>query len=243
MIYSEADPCAALQPYIHSYWKLKGDMQDSQWERIFPDGRPGIVINLGDDCITDNGQTVMEHGKTYAVGAMTSFKESFIGSDTNLLGVCLKPGTFSSLYTFAPQKELTNATVEFDRRLSFDTSRIMKEGEGYLNRFFTGRMGDRDLNLQHILDDISACRGNLNIRELASRNCTTVRQLERNFATHIGLTPKEYSSIIRLQNTMAQLEKSKAASLSEIAFDCGYYDHAHLANEIKKFTGLTPTQL
>lgn len=32
-------------------------------------------------------------------------------------------------------------------------------------------------------------------------------------------------------------------SLLDIAFECGYYDHSHLTNEIKRITGLTPTQL
>ncbi|WP_432714588.1 AraC family transcriptional regulator [Pedobacter sp.] len=32
-------------------------------------------------------------------------------------------------------------------------------------------------------------------------------------------------------------------SLTQIAFASGYYDQAHLCNEIKEYAGLTPTQL
>lgn len=243
MDYSEVKPCSALQPYIHSFWQLQGGGDDSQWERIFPDGSPGIVINLGDDCVTDNGRTKMEHGKTYVVGAMTTFKESFIKSDTNLLGVCIKPGIFPSLYSYASQKELTDSTVEFERYLSFDTLRIMKDREGYLNKFFVDRANDIDFDFQRILQDISFFKGRLSVREIASRNCITMRQLERIFSVKVGLSPKEYSNIIRFKNTMAQIEYSKDKSLSEIAFECGYYDHAHLTNEIKKLSGRTPSEL
>jgi hypothetical protein len=64
-------------------------------------------MNLGDTCLTDNGLVSMEFGKTYVVGAMTSFKDSFIDCNTHLLGVCLKPATFGKFFNYAPQNELT----------------------------------------------------------------------------------------------------------------------------------------
>ncbi|MCH5685255.1 hypothetical protein LWM68_13975 [Niabella sp. W65] len=86
MKYRELKPCITLEPYIHSFWELKGDDTDNQWQRNFPDGCPGLVVNLGNACITDNGAVRMDFGKTYAVGMMTSFKDSFIEADTHLLG-------------------------------------------------------------------------------------------------------------------------------------------------------------
>ncbi len=103
MKHKEIKPCPELAPFIHSFWELKGGENDGQWERNFPDGCPGLVINLGDTCITDNGAVPMDYGKTYVVGAMTTFKDSFINSDTHLLGVCIKPATFSNLCNYAPQ--------------------------------------------------------------------------------------------------------------------------------------------
>lgn len=243
MTYLETVPTPALQPYIHSYWQLTGDTTDNQWERIFPDGCPGIVVNLGDNCFTDNGSSKMEHGKTYVVGAMTSFKESFVNPDTNLIGVCLKPGIFSCLYKYASQKELVNSTIEFDRCQSFDTALVLKNNVQYFNKFYTERAKQIDVNFQRVLYDISLSKGRHSISQLAGRHCTTVRQLERMFAVNIGLSPKEYSNIVRFQNAMKHIVSSKEKSLSEIAFECGYYDHAHLAHEVKRLSGLTPSLL
>lgn len=79
-----------------------------------------------------------------------------------------------------------------------------------------------------------------------SLNCvcdhTIIRQLERNFKKHIGLSPKEYSNIIRFQNALS-LIKNENRSLLDIALECGYYDHSHLVNEIKRNTGFPPSQL
>ncbi|QEC52674.1 helix-turn-helix protein [Anseongella ginsenosidimutans] len=243
MKYHEVKPCTALESHIHAFWELNGDESACKWERIFPDGCPGMVINLGAPCKTDNGSAVMEHGKTYVVGTMTSFKDSLIDSDTHLLGVCLKPAVFSSFYTYAPQNELTNNTVEFDLGLSFDFGKIMSDPVPYLNSFFSTRKRDKHAPLQSVLTDIHQSKGRYSISVLAKRNHTTVRQLERDFKTHIGVTPKEYSAIIRFQAALSLLNTANhKRNLAAVAFECGFYDHAHLSNEMKRRTGLAPSQ-
>ncbi|WP_264538162.1 helix-turn-helix domain-containing protein [Flavobacterium sp. N1736] len=244
MEYKETKTCIELAPYIHSFWELKGDNSDNQWERIFPDGCAGLIINLGESCKTDNGNVSMDYGKTYVVGAMTSFKDTFIDAETHLLGVCLKPATFSNFYKYAPQNELTNSTIEFDRRHSFNIEKIVKDPSYYLNNFFYDRFRNKNRPLQSVIEEIHNANGQLSIYEIAKRNCITVRQLERNFKMHIGITPKEYSNIVRFQNALSIIKKSaNEQSLLDIAFECGFYDHSHLTNEIKRNTGLAPSQL
>ncbi|WP_421978605.1 DUF6597 domain-containing transcriptional factor [Roseivirga seohaensis] len=244
MEYKETKPDKELSPFIHSYWELKGDGQDGQWERNFPDGCAGLVINLGETCLTDNGYVSMEFGKTYAVGTMTSFKDSFIEKNTHLLGVCLKPAAFTNFYNYAAQSEFTDNTVEFEKSLSFNVDKVIEDRFDYLNLFFTNRTKGKKSPLQLVIDDIHSSHGQLSIYDLSKRNCTTVRQLERSFKTHIGISPKEYSNIIRFQNAMNIIKNSKEnRSLLDIAFECGYYDHSHLANEIKRNTGLSPSQV
>ncbi|MGN7785820.1 DUF6597 domain-containing transcriptional factor [Niabella sp. 22666] len=244
MEYKKIKPYKELEPFIHFYWELKGNEPEGQWERVFPDGCAGIVMNLGNPCITDNGSVSMEFGKTYIVGAMTSFKDSFIDSDTNLLGVCLKPATFSNFYSHTSQNELTNDTVEFERSQSFNVDRIFDNPFNYLDIFFNDRLKSKNNQLQSVINDIHLTNGQIGVYELSKRNFTTVRQLERNFKKLIGISPKEYSNIIRFQYALGLIKNSdKNRSLFEIAFECGYYDHSHLTNEIKRNTGLSPSQL
>lgn len=244
MEHKEIKPCLELQPFIHSFWELKGEESDSQWERIYPDGCPGLIVNLGDTCTTDNGFVTMEFGKTYVVGSMTSFKDSFINTNTHLVGVCLKPTTFSSFYSYASLNEITDKTIEFDKTLSFNIDKTIKDPEYHFNKFLTDRIRKKDSLLQPVLECIHNSNGKLSIYELAKMNFTTVRQLERNFKTHIGISPKEYSNIVRFQNALSIIKSShNKRSLLDIAFECGYYDHSHLANEIRRNTGLSPTEL
>jgi len=244
MNHREIKPCKNLEPFIHSYWELKGEEPDRQWERTFPDGCSGLVINLGDTCFTDNGSVAMEFGKTYVVGAMTSFKESFIREDTHLLGVCFRPAAFSDFYKYASQNELVDSTVEFDRATSFNLDKILKDPYNYLNRFYTDRLNAENNQLHSVINEIHAAKGQISISELSKRHFTTVRQLERRFKKYIGLSPKEYANIIRFQNALSMIRSSdEGRSLLDIAYECGYFDHSHLTNEIKRNTGLLPSSL
>lgn len=244
MEYKEIKPCAALEPFIHCFWELNGSGHDRQWERNFPDGCPGLAMNLGDTCVTDNGSVSMELGKTYVVGTMTSFKDSFIDSNTHLLGVCFKPATFANFYRYASQHELTDQSIELERADSFCIDSILKDPSRYLNGFFTDRIKHQHHPLREIIADIHSSGGQLSISELSKRNRTNARQLERHFKMHIGISPKEYSNIIRFQHALNVIRNSgEKRSLLDIAFECGYYDHSHLTNEIRRNTGLSPSQL
>ncbi|MRT17762.1 AraC family transcriptional regulator [Vitellibacter sp. q18] len=244
MKYKKIKPFKELEPYIHFYWELKGTEVERQWERVFPDGCAGIVMNLGDICLTDNGFTKMEFGKTYVVGAMTSFKDTFIDNDSHLIGVCLKPATFANFYSYTPQYELTNDTVEFEKSNSFYVDKIIENPFNYFDHFYSERIITKANQLQTVINDIHSTNGQISIYELSRRHFTTVRQLERKFNRFIGLSPKEYSNIIRFQNALSLIKKSNQnLSLLDISFECGFYDHSHLSNEIKRITGLSPSLL
>lgn len=244
MEYKKTKPHKELEPFIQFYWELKGIETGRQCERVFPDGQAGIVMNLGHNCLTDNGSATMEFGKTYVVGAMTSFKDSFIDDDTNLLGVCFKPATFTNFYKYGSEDVLTNDTVEFEKSNSFNVDKILHNPLDYLNHFYSDRLINKHNPLQPILNDIHATKGQISVSQLSKQNFTTVRQLERSFKRHVGLSPKEYSNIIRFQNALNIIKNSdENRSLLDIAFECGYYDHSHLTNEIKRNTGMVPSQI
>lgn len=186
----------------------------------------------------------MDFAKTYVAGAMTSFKDSFIHANTHLVGICLKPGAFSNFYRYVSQHELRDKTIQLDNKHSFDIAKLIKNPVCYLNEFFSSRLQNRNGLLQSVIDSIHQSNGQLSINEMAKRNFITVRWLERHFKMHIGVTPKEYSNIVRFQNALSKIKNASCGkSLSDVALECGYYDQAHLTNEIKRNTGLAPSQL
>ena len=91
------------------------------------------------------------------------------------------------------------------------------------------------------ISDIIHSGGSVSVNELAKRSFLSIRQFERNFKTFSGFTPKLYSRIIRFQTATQQYGNSQK-SLTDIAYDCGYYDQSHFIHDFKQFSGYHPKQ-
>lgn len=66
------------------------------------------------------------------------------------------------------------------------------------------------------------------------------KRLIGRFNEVFGLPPKALARMIRFDRVSAIVRKEPAASWSETAQRCGYFDQAHLIRDCRQFTGLTP---
>lgn len=62
--------------------------------------------------------------------------------------------------------------------------------------------------------------------------------LQKSFKKNIGLTPLEYLTAIRIENSKKLFYTD--APLVEIALDSGFYDQSHFTHSFKKYVGVTP---
>ena len=61
------------------------------------------------------------------------------------------------------------------------------------------------------------------------------------FRAEVGLSPKAYARVRRLQAALRQLAAGPISG-ARIAADVGYFDQAHFVREFRSFTAMTPTQ-
>jgi AraC family transcriptional regulator len=64
--------------------------------------------------------------------------------------------------------------------------------------------------------------------------------VSRSFRRTLGCTFREYLTLIRIRRA-TDLLKQSSTHITEIAFACGFSDHAHFTRTFKRVTGLTPT--
>lgn len=83
--------------------------------------------------------------------------------------------------------------------------------------------------------------GLINIETIASFACLSRKQYERTFADYIGSSPKQFLRIVRFQNTLREKQKNRNINLTELAYNCGFFDQSHMINEFKLISGKTPT--
>ncbi|MBN9379132.1 MAG: AraC family transcriptional regulator [Chitinophagaceae bacterium] len=237
MQYITTPPHPALTPYIDAYWSVNGAGHGTVTNRILPDGCVDIIFNVGED------DQVMKSGKAYLVGTMTRTIESMVNPDTHLVGVRFKPAAFSVFYKFSSLHEITDRAIECEKGLAPALACMKAPTEGW-NKFFLEKVSEPGHALFPILEDIQRRHGQVRVEELTRRHFVTARQLERSFKYYTGISPKEFINQARFRHALQAIRhRQPGKDLADIAFACGYYDQAHLSNEIRRYSGTMPSQL
>ena len=93
--------------------------------------------------------------------------------------------------------------------------------------------------VEHAIKIIENSKGQIKAQDIAHEVCLGIKQFERTFSKYVGVNPKKFASIVRFQNVIQMKSKHKK-SMSQLAFDNGYYDQSHFIHDFKSLTGLTP---
>lgn len=233
-----------LTSFIDAYWEITCEESVSSVIKALPDGCVDIIINLGDDFVIENENIVLKSEKAYLAGAITSCKEVNTLRETRLIGVRFKPGAFSHFYAFSSLHEATNNFVELSNDFVPKLNSFSSDISSTFDSYYYNKLIQTKNSLLPVIETINKHRGNVSVIELADRHFTTVKQLERHFKYQIGLSPKEFLNTVRYKFAQQLILMSQPRRpLYDIAYECGYYDQAHLCKEIKKYTGVVPSSL
>jgi transcriptional regulator GlxA family with amidase domain len=80
--------------------------------------------------------------------------------------------------------------------------------------------------------------GRASIQSLTRIAGVSVRQIERQFREDVGLSPKLFSRIIRLQVALRRVRAG--APLPEVAVASGYCDQAHMTRDFRRLAAMSP---
>ena len=82
----------------------------------------------------------------------------------------------------------------------------------------------------------------LSVGELAARHGLTHRRVIEIFDRTVGLKPKMFHRVRRLRRVFAMVQQSPRPTWTTIAHRCGYFDQAHLINDFRSLTGVSPRE-
>jgi AraC-like DNA-binding protein len=244
MAYFEIQPHPVLKHYIDAYWISEITENALHRTKILPDGCVDIIFNIEDDYRTEIGSVLMKSETAYLIGTMMNFKEYQTIGKAKILGIRFKPAAFSYFFKLSSLHEFTNQSIELKNMDLPLVYAIDENTSAYLDRFFLRKLSPPKYSILPIIKDIKLQNGQLKVGELAKKYFTTPRQLERHFKSSVGVSPKDFISLVRYQFANQIIKNNNSLKcLAEIAFESGYYDHAHFTKEIKRFTGSAPSQL
>lgn len=253
MNYEFAKPSIVLQPYIKQYWAIENalDKGTIHSQRVIATGLPELLFYFGNRPTSD--QRIIE-GNTLLNGQQNDYYDLLISDTLSMFTITFHPSGLSHFLKI-PLSELQNQTLLFeyiDKASSQQLEEQLWEATSFRQRieiveaYFLKRLNNQPISVDHqrmihTTELIKSSKGIVSIDFLASKACLSRKQYERKFLAHIGISPKQFLKIIRFQNAIHL--KQLNLSLTELAFETGYYDQSHFINEVKELTGQTPKKL
>jgi AraC-like DNA-binding protein len=229
---------------VPALYSLEQRIDSVKQEIIVPDGCLDIIFEVDKQTNDYN---------CFIVGMMS--KPIFTSPDFSkkqIYAIRFNPGGAYSFFKndlddFTDLKvDFKNVSKNLEKKLAaiFLSKNSLYEKIKYLDAFFLRRFIEWGQNavIMNSLTNIFSAKGNMEIKKLAQGQYVSERQLNRLFKQWIGLSPKEFTRIIRFQNALRNIMLADNVNWSSLAVESGYHDQAHFISEFKAFTGITPTQ-
>ncbi|MGZ3833981.1 MAG: AraC family transcriptional regulator [Mucilaginibacter sp.] len=244
MKYAEYHPKDPLKKFIDAYYVLETDaLYKPVARRVFADGCTEIFINIGTSTPHVNLFTPLSPGNIYLGGTMTIANIVSSVPNSTFVGIRFKPAGFSAFYNL-PVDKIVDQIIEFPDKELMAIIDLDDQLVERLDKFFQAKLRNSTASIIPIAETIDRHKGLVSVDFIASKHNVSIRTLERVFGRTIGIPPKEFIKIIRFQYAHKRLLKNNSGeSLLSIACEMGYYDHSHLARDIKKYSGLNPSEI
>jgi AraC-like DNA-binding protein len=239
IFYQEYYPREEFQEHIYCYWTLTSakEIPINFTFHGIPDGCIDIFFNKN------------RYDKLFLVGLADSPVIHRLNTKPNYFGIRFMPGMINHFFSL-PLPDIYKQSIPFETITSnkFSTfeeqlllSNTLDEKIEICEDFLISQLNKSSYKENAIfrkcIDTIYLSNGNISMSKLAEDTNTSNRQIRRIFNSHLGLTPKLFSRVIRFQNCCQQLSRNKNIPKIELALASGYYDQAHFINDFKHFFG------
>jgi AraC-like DNA-binding protein len=240
-VYREFPPSPKFAAHIECFWH-HSSVEPVRDYRVLPDGCSDIIFE----------QPARDYGGLAIVGTMTHAHAFDIPARQSTFGVRFRPG-------MAPRLLRVPGSLAVDRSIPLTDawkSAAVRELLDRLAESHSTRNSPRDsialiesaLAAPTPLDPfekalawlVKSC-GQISIDALADAASLSPRQFRRICLDRTGLTPKRLARILRFRHAATHAKKGRR-DWADVALTCGYYDQAHLINEFRELSGVSPAQ-
>jgi len=252
MTYSEYAAAPALSPIVECVWTLDGDARElAGTQPVLPDGRPEIILHLGDPFDRIEGGRRERQPAMIFAGQLLAPLDLRATARVSVVGIRLQPYGAAAVLA-APQHDLVGQTLEvaaLSRPLAraLDEIRVRVHRGGHAAQIVHAvlsahaNVGRIDRRVSAAVDRIRRDRGLVTVDALATQLGLTPRQLERRFRHAVGISPKRLARITRFQRALRMFEQIDSPQRgTHTAAACGYADQAHFIRDFCEFAGCAP---
>ncbi len=252
MRYREHRPGPALQPYVECVWTISGARAARAPERVVPDGCPELIVHLGNPFARRTGGRWVVQPRVFLAGTLSRPWLLRPGPRVDTVGIRFRAGETRALLPVpmarAADRELPLARI-VGRGATAALVRSLRAARTPARRFaaaeewLTARAAEARPRRATSTAAVALIReggGRARIDAVARSLGWSRRRVERSFLRDLGIRPKVYARIVRLNAVLATLDDAQRARAVDIALDAGYFDQAHLLRDFRLLAGRTP---
>ena len=257
--FSHFKPLAPLRPWVQRYFHLRvaTDLPQNIEQTFYPDGGTSLHFYFPTQTLSGDEPQVLfhcgqsRHSHAFLPGIELITVRFHPGGAFHLLGIELQDIMSTSSVTTidATQLQLTG----LDQLLSqLAETNLPAQRVALLEHWLlqlTQQQCDAALS-RHKSAMISLVQASLpkltqtqaSLEDFYRQLPLSRRQFERRFKQETGLSPAQLLQLNRVKIARNLLSQSPNLSLVQVAFDCGFYDQAHLHQHFVRVTQQTPGQ-
>jgi AraC-like DNA-binding protein len=223
---------------------------DTSYIRVLPDACVELFLNYTSTPVAIIGNELHRH--SIVTFRMSQFMDVRMRKGTGVIAICFHPGMAypfiqASMHIFSDTTtalaDIWDCTTEIEDKVAgtFNNEVRVSLVQKYLLKKLAN--GKDDLQIAHCLRQVRLSGGLIPVERLVCDTGLSQRHLSRKFQEHVGLSPKEYLRVSRFIFSLDHLKRYPEFSLTEVAYESGYYDQAHFIRDYKDYTGYTPGQV
>lgn len=244
-----------LSGALHAMFYLKGYAPEHHIERLVPDAKISLVIELdGQERHTYDNTTlepVASYARAWVSGMQTGYLSISALQQTELLAIQFRPGKaypFLKTKLDALQDQVVPAGDIFGEEIYALRTRIMEKPtpEEKLEVAATWLCNRYDANLttngaveaalaQLIENPVAPA-----LKEIMAQSTYSRKHFIDLFKKYVGLSPKALQRVLRFGEAMALVQAEKSVQWAQVSLDCGYYDQSHFIKDFLYFSGYNP---
>jgi AraC-like DNA-binding protein len=232
IFYEEIDTDKSLKDFVKRFWKFSNPTAEKKNYTILPDGYFDLVVEITNNKIDSIS----------IFGLCTKELEVVVPAETIIIGICFKPLAAEYILqqtisdTLNNFKNLSNDFWNINN-IQFDNFKMWAEeiSNQMLQNFKKVKAFDN--RKQNLFNLLFQSNGSLTVDELSKQIFWNSRQINRYFKNKFGLTLKTYCNVLRCFASYTQIREGDLSPNND------FYDQSHFIKEIKKHTGVSPTEL
>jgi len=227
---------AYLQDLLKSVWILE-DSSSCAGHVLLPVKEVDLMLNMSGTISHSAVESVIETGRIFSNVIRNAPVEISHKGELSVLGMSFNSFSLPALSELSPLK-IRDKFYELKTLNS-----LYNENASLLLNIIAEEIKDKWIPQKRIMNIVRYFEhdsGMSKLEDICSKLGISCRTAERIFAEYVQMPPKKYMRLLRFRNSLSKIISENNENLTDVAYNCYYYDQSHFCEEFKLFTGISP---